>query len=226
MPALTPDGSWEADATPRTDQELLAAHVAGDPDTFGELVRRHRDRLWAVALRTTGDREEAADALQDGLISAFRNAGQFRGDSAVTTWLHRVVVNASLDRLRRQRNRPTAELPDESEGSGFRGLADERDDIHSFELRYEIGRALTALPDDQRAAIVLVDVEGMSIAEAAVVLGVPEGTVKSRCARGRSKLAIALAGLRNPDLVADVIVPTAGEPEANNTTDKDQGGTR
>ena len=85
-----------------TDAELLAAHVSGDPYAFGELVARHRDRLWSVALRTTSDPEEASDALQDALISAFRRADQFRGDSAVTTWLHRIVVNASLDRLRRK----------------------------------------------------------------------------------------------------------------------------
>src|SRR5690348_8867691 len=82
------------------DKALLAAHVAGDPDAFGELIRRHRDRLWAVALRTLGDREEAADALQDAMISALRGSDKFRGDSAVTTWLHRIVVNACLDRIR------------------------------------------------------------------------------------------------------------------------------
>jgi len=73
------DGSADQPLAMRTDAELLANHVAGDPDAFGELVRRHRDRLWAVALRTTGDPEEAADALQDGLISAFRNAGSTAG---------------------------------------------------------------------------------------------------------------------------------------------------
>ncbi len=205
----------------RTDHELLAAHVNGDGEAFNQLVRRHRDRLWAVALRTTGDPEEAADALQDGLISAFRNAHQFRGDSAVTTWLHRVVVNASLDRLRRQRVRPTVELPDEADG--FPGIPDSRDDVHSFELRYEIERALAALPEDQRAAIILIDIEAMSVAEAAAVLGVPEGTVKSRCARGRSRLAIALAGLRNPDLVSDVTMPTTVESPDSQTG---QGGAR
>src|SRR5271169_6328914 len=89
-----------------SDQELLRRHVAGDSDAFGELFRRHRDRLWAVALRTVCDPEEAADALQDGMLSAFRRAGDFRGDSAVTTWLHRIVVNACLDRLRRRAVRP------------------------------------------------------------------------------------------------------------------------
>src|SRR3954463_15087046 len=91
-----------------SDQDLLALHAAGDPDAFGELVRRHRDRLWAVALRTLGDREEAADAVQEALVSAFRAAGRgaFRGDAAVTTWLHRIVVNACLDRVRRRAARP------------------------------------------------------------------------------------------------------------------------
>src|SRR5579863_7433463 len=91
-----------------TDAELLRRHVAGDTEAFGELFRRHRDRLWAVALRTVCDPEEAADALQDAMVSAFRRAGDFRGESAVTTWLHRIVVNACLDRLRRKAARPTS----------------------------------------------------------------------------------------------------------------------
>ncbi|MBI1377953.1 MAG: RNA polymerase sigma factor SigM [Frankiales bacterium] len=181
------------------DAALLAAHVAGDAEAFPELVRRHRDRLWAVALRTTGDPEDAADALQDALVSAFRNAGSFRGEAAVTTWLHRVVVNACLDRMRRRRARPTVPLPAEDGDTGAHGIADPRDDLDRLELRMEIDRALRALPDDQRAAIVLVDVEGLPVSEAAALLGVPEGTVKSRCSRGRARLAVALAGLRNPD---------------------------
>ncbi|MGH8824766.1 MAG: sigma factor, partial [Jiangellaceae bacterium] len=70
------------------DATLLQRHVEGDPDAFGELVRRHRDRLWAVALRTLGNPDDAADALQDALVNAFRRAGSFRAESAVTTWLH------------------------------------------------------------------------------------------------------------------------------------------
>src|SRR5437762_2651621 len=97
---------------PRDDAALLRAHAAGDRDAFGELVYRHRDRLWAVALRTLGEREEAADALQDALLSAYRAAAGFRGDAAVTTWLHRIVVNACLDRVRRRQSRPTVPLPD------------------------------------------------------------------------------------------------------------------
>ena len=95
-----------------SDQDLLARHVEGDADAFGEIVRRHRDRLWAVALRTLGDREEAADAVQDALISAYRAAHTFRGQSAVTTWLHRITVNACLDRARKAASRKTAPVDD------------------------------------------------------------------------------------------------------------------
>src|SRR3954447_18066091 len=102
------------------DAELLAAHVAGDPDAFGRLFTRHRDRLWAVAVRTMGNPRDAADGLQDGLVAAYRRAETFRGDAAVTTWLHRVVVNACLDRLRAAKVRRADALPeglDDSRGS-------------------------------------------------------------------------------------------------------------
>ena len=99
-------------AAAATDAELIAAHVAGDRWAFDELVRRHRDRMWAVALRTLRDPEEASDALQEAFISAFRAAGSFRAESQVTTWLHRIVVNACLDRARRRQSRPTVPLPE------------------------------------------------------------------------------------------------------------------
>ncbi len=177
-----------------SDSELLRAHVNGDPHAFDTLVRRHADRLWAIALRTLGDREEAADAVQDALISAFRAADRFRGDSAVTTWLHRIVVNACLDRARRRQSRPTVELP----------AADLPGPVVDSDTAIDVHTALQQLPDDQRAAIVLVDMEGFSVADAAEALGVPIGTVKSRCARGRARLAVMLGYMRNPDAPADV----------------------
>ncbi len=220
-PAAPVDGPDDGRADGRADDAaLLAAHVAGDPDAFGELVRRHQDRLWSVALRTTADPEDASDALQDAMVSAYRNAASFRGDSAVTTWLHRIVVNACLDRMRRRRARPTVPLPEEDE-PGSRGLADPRDDLDAFELRMEIERALAALPDDQRAAIVLVDVEGWSVADAAAALGVPEGTVKSRCSRGRARLALALAGLRNPEAPSGVRT-AVGDDARDHPADQDR----
>ena len=84
------------------DRALLERHIAGDADAFGTLVQRHRDRLWRIALRTLGDPEDAADAVQEALLSAYRSAAGFRGEAAVTTWLHRIVVNACLDLARRR----------------------------------------------------------------------------------------------------------------------------
>ncbi|TAK70332.1 MAG: RNA polymerase sigma factor SigM [Actinomycetota bacterium] len=191
-------------ATP--DAALLAAHVAGDPDAFAELVRRHRSRLWAVSLRTLGDPEEAADALQDALLSAFRRADSYRGDAQVTTWLHRIVVNACLDRLRRRRARPADPLPDD-DGETTRQLVEPRDQVSDSELQWEIVAALAQLPPEQRGAVVLIDVEGYSVEEAAAILQCPTGTVKSRAFRGRAKLATALAHLRNPDGTAAVTRP-------------------
>jgi RNA polymerase sigma-70 factor (ECF subfamily) len=182
------------------DAELLRAHVDGDPDAFAELFARHRDRLWAVALRTMGNPEDAADGLQDGLIAAYRRAGSFRGEAAVTTWMHRIVVNACLDRIRRRQARPTVPLPE----TGFNEPATPRDSMAERETSLLVREALDQLPEDQRAPIVLVDVEGYSVAETAKMLGIAEGTVKSRCARGRGKLAKVLGHLRNPDAIANV----------------------
>ncbi|MGL5808810.1 MAG: RNA polymerase sigma factor SigM [Nocardioides sp.] len=196
---MTADDAAPRGPDDRDDLALLRSHVAGDSDAFGELFARHRDRLWAVALRTMGNPTDAADGLQDGLIAAFRRAGSFRGDAAVTTWLHRVVVNACLDRLRAAKVRHTDQLPDEPPeyaGHGFPAPAsptDPADDLVLAERRRAVLSALNLLPAEQRAALVLVDMEGYSVAEAASMLEVAQGTVKSRCARGRAKLAGPLA---------------------------------
>ncbi len=198
-PAAPRTGPPDGPETP-TDRDLLRAHLDGDPEAFGTLFSRHRDRLWAVALRTTGDREEAADALQDALVSAFRRAASYRGDAAVTTWLHRIVVNASLDRLRRRSVRLADPLPEpdgseevsrgergEDPGRGAR-VADPAELAVDAERRTAVLAALATLPGDQRAALVLVDMEGYSVEETAALLGCAPGTVKSRCSRGRARL--------------------------------------
>lgn len=180
-----------------TDAELLRAHVEGDPLAFAELVRRHRDRLWAVALRTIGDREEAADAVQDALLSAHRAAARFRGDSAVTTWLHRIVVNSCLDRIRRRQAHPTVPLPDgRSAADGGAGGVEPAAPVQDHDTALVVRAALAELPAEQRAALVLVDIQGYAVVEAAAILGVAEGTIKSRCARGRARMALMLRHLK------------------------------
>lgn len=199
-----------------SDAELLRRHADGDAEAFSVLFERHKDRLWAVALRTTGDPDEAADALQDAMISAFRRAGDFRGESAVTTWLHRIVVNAAVDRLRRGGGRTVHWSGDEdalaslavqgghgggagSLGAGPAGPAANApalDPADAVETRLDVDAALRMLPAQQRAALVLVDMLGYPVTEAAEILGVSPGTVKSRCARGRARLLPYLSHLR------------------------------
>jgi len=191
-----------------SDAELLRRHVAGDDQAFGELFRRHRDRLWAVALRTSCDPEEAADALQDAMVSAFRRAADFRGESAVTTWLHRIVVNAALDRLRRRAARPALSAGDEQAFEALAGSAG--DPAHTTDVRLDVDTALRVLPPQQRAALVVVDMLGFSVADAAVILDISPGTVKSRCARARARLLPHVSHLRGNRSASESVSPAQG----------------
>jgi RNA polymerase sigma-70 factor (ECF subfamily) len=191
-----------------TDAQLLRRHATGgDRDAFGELFRRHRDRMWAVALRTLSDPEEAADALQDAMIKAYRAAARFRGDSAVTTWLHRIVVNACLDRVRRRQARPAIPMSDQLPEPAAPG-ADPADRATVLAVR----DALHRLSFDQRAVVVYVDMLGYPVAEVAEILEIPAGTVKSRASRARTQLAALLTDTGNQSgrpAVAPMSEPTA-----------------
>lgn len=169
-----------------SDADLLAEHVRGSPTAFAELVRRHRDRMWAVALRTVGNPEDAEDVVQDAVVKAFRHADEFRGDAAVATWLHRITVNAALDAMRSAARRP------QRSDLGVDPV-DPRDHVGRREQRLDVRAALAQIPDDQRTAVVLVDMLGLSVAESAALLQVAPGTIKSRCFRGRARLASILA---------------------------------
>jgi RNA polymerase sigma-70 factor, ECF subfamily len=118
------------------------------------------------------------------MLSAHRSAPAFRHDAAVSSWLYRIVVNASLDRLRRSKTHPTTALDDDACYVG--------DPTPRVDTAIVVERALMRLPVEQRAAVVAVDMQGYSVAETARILGVPEGTVKSRCSRARAKLAEVL----------------------------------
>jgi RNA polymerase sigma-70 factor, ECF subfamily len=190
------EGETEGDSV--DDAALLRAHVNGDPDAFALLVARHKDRMWAVALRVMRDPEDAADALQDAYIAAFRRAASFREESQVTSWLHRVVLNACLDRLRSMRLRETKPLPENLDRSRKMGVIT-KDPVEIKEQRSVVAAALGTLNADQRAALVLVDMEGYSVEEASQILGCAPGTVKSRCARGRARLLPLLSHLKQAE---------------------------
>jgi RNA polymerase sigma-70 factor, ECF subfamily len=223
-----------------SDAELLRRHLAGDTEAFGALFLRHKDRLWAVALRTVCDPEDAADALQEAMVSAFRRAGDFRGESAVTTWLHRIVVNAAVDRLRRRQTRSVSWSgdPDALEalaaqgarggstlaGSIVAGVTGQAvgttpdDAAAAIETRLDVDAALRMLPAEQRAALVLVDMMGYPVAEVAEMLDVSPGTVKSRCARGRARLLPYLSHLRTNSAAA------GNRPAADSVSSEPEGG--
>lgn len=177
---------------PRTDEQLLTAHLVGDPSAFPELVHRHRTPLWNLALRILSSREDAADALQDAFLRALRGAAGFQGNAAVSSWLHRIMLNVCFTRLEVRKRRATVSLDDRVDDDHGRDPVDDRDPFAEADGNAVVVQMLRRLPDEQRCAVVLVDVEGYSVAAAAERLGVATGTVKSRCARGRARLAAAL----------------------------------
>lgn len=181
--------------TERSDADLIAAHLAGERAAFDEIVDRYERRLYAVALRMCGDVETARDVTQEVFITALRSLKSFRGEARVSTWLHRVAVNASLDRLRRRQRRP--ELPLEQGGERAGASPDPEEAAVASERAVAVRHAVAALAPEFRAAVVLHDLQGLDYAEVAEALGIPLGTVKSRLHRARLELARALGHLRD-----------------------------
>ena len=160
------------------------------PDDFRSIVEEHTDLVYGVAYRMMGNAQDAEDVTQETFLSAFRHWESFRGGSAVGTWLYRIAVNACLMRLRKEKRARASRLdPGYADADVLDWVPDtsgtpEEHAINS-ELREEMVKALAALPSDLRAAVVLRDVQGMSNAEAADILGVSVPSVKSKLHRGR-----------------------------------------
>ena len=173
-----------------SDEELVARFRSGDQHAFTTLVSRHERRVFNIAFRMLGRAEEARDATQEAFLACYRNLDRFRGESAFTTWLHRIAVNASHDVLRKKVPEPVAEI--EETGEAGPDLADQA------AAAIDVQRALMAVGLDFRAVLVLHDVQGLPYEEVAEILGIPLGTVKSRLHRGRVALGAALAGEPQP----------------------------
>lgn len=167
------------------DAELLRRAAGGDDPAFGELMGRHEDRIFALALKMTGNRPDALDATQDTFLAAFRQADKFRGESAFSTWLYRIGINACKDLLRKKGRLPQATEDEDLERAGV-PVPSRTDDV---DLRMDIAGALARLSDDYRQAVVMHDIGGIPYEDIASATGVAIGTVKSRISRGRRQLA-------------------------------------
>jgi RNA polymerase sigma-70 factor, ECF subfamily len=173
-----------------SDEELLAAHVEGDRTAFGELMTRHERRIYGLCLRILGNREDAEDATQETFIGALRRAGGFRGEAAFSTWLYRIAVNAATDQARRRGRARTVPLETDEAGHMPAAVGDPSGAVATA---LTVQAALRVVPEDFRIALVLCDLYGFGHAQAAEILGIPVGTVKSRVFRGRLALGEQLA---------------------------------
>lgn len=173
------------------ETDLIARSAAGDFDAYDQLVGVYEDRVYQVAFRVTGNREDAWDAAQEAFLNAFRSLPRFRGASAFSTWLHRITVNAALDLVRRRPPQPHLPLESVAVSGG-----DEPDDAATrSDVQRRIHRAIASLPVEQRVVVVLRDLQGLSYEEIAAALRIPAGTVRSRLSRGREALRKHLADL-------------------------------
>ena len=179
------------------DRALVTAAQGGDRVALDELLRRHYNRVHAVCRRVTGNDADAADATQEAMIAMVRGLARFDGRASFGTWAYRIATNASLDELRRRRRRPLVAGRDRQDHAGRdrHEIVDPEAEqpIEDLADRYLLDAALAALPETFRLPVVLRDVADLDYAEIAAVLDVPIGTVKSRIARGRGMLAIAIS---------------------------------
>ncbi|MFV9505588.1 MAG: RNA polymerase sigma factor [Oscillochloridaceae bacterium umkhey_bin13] len=173
---------------------LVEAGQRGDVEAFNQLVRTYEGRIYNLCYRMLGDGDAAADVTQDTFISAYRNLHKFRG-GVFRAWLFRIATNACYDALRARKRRPTVSLQapsDDDDDTPAFDLPDPNESPDEFVLRRELAGAIQAglaqLPEDQRAVIILSDIQGMAYDEIAEVTNTNLGTVKSRLSRARARL--------------------------------------
>lgn len=176
-----------------SDGAIIARVLAGDPGAFADLVRRHQDRVYGMALRTTGKPEDAEDLAQDVFLSVFRGLAGFKGDAQFTTWLYRVAWNRCADWLRRNRRPGRRTVALEDAGDVEDGRPDPATEAAGREERQRLREAVDGLDERYRAVIELAGVQGLSYAEVGKALGLPVKTVETRLYRARRMLRERLA---------------------------------
>jgi RNA polymerase sigma-70 factor (ECF subfamily) len=192
-----------------SDESLLAAHLRGDPGAFGVLVGRHERRIYGLCLRILGNREDAEDATQEAFLAALRKAATFRRAAAFSTWLYRIAVNAANDQARRRGRTRLPSLDPDDAGV----VAEPGSDLgEAVTAAVAVQTALAQVPEEFRVAVILCDLYRVPYADAAQILEVPVGTVKSRVFRGRAALAAQFADNQDPDPPLHVATPPGTDP--------------
>jgi len=193
----------EVKKQPDADRDLVAAAAGGDLDAFEKLVQRHQTRLVGYLRGLTNTEVDAEDLAQEAFLRAYRSLKGFRGTSSFRTWLYQIATNVFRHWLEKRRNQApvnagSIDAPPPGMDEPVEPMGEENPEAQHLQ-RDAIDRALAQLPDDQREAVLLRDVEGFEYREIAEQLGVPLGTVESRIFRGRSRLKELLraAGLRS-----------------------------
>lgn len=200
---------------------MIAAAKQGDRAAFETLISRYEKKVYNLALRYSGNTEDAADLAQEALIKVYLSLPEFRGASQFGTWVHRIAANVCLDELRRRRRQTTTsldEVVETQEGDFDQQVADPADGpletVERRELRAAIHAGIASLDEEYRMAIILRDVQGHSYEEIAEIMGCALGTVKSRIKRGREKLAQRLAQATGRELFASPFVKLAERGES------------
>lgn len=173
----------------QTDAALVEASRGGDRDAFGDLIGRYQDRLFNTMVRIAGNRDDAADAVQDAFVQAYVKLDSFRGDSQFFTWLYRIAMNVVLTRRRRRRPNQSLDAGKEAAGDEPMDHAPPPDDrLLADERAQQVQSALAELGDQHRKILVLREMEGCSYEAIAEILELPVGTVRSRLFRARMQL--------------------------------------
>ena len=172
------------------EKKLIERAAAGHADAFNELMARHEQQMYAVALRMCARREDAQDCLQEAMLRVYRAIGSFKGQSSFATWLYRITMNTCLDEFRKKKDKQNTSLDsllDVGWSPSDNGCEPEKQALMR-EMREKMNGAIRELPEDMRAAVVLRDIQGFSYDEIAQTLEINVGTIKSRISRGREKL--------------------------------------
>ncbi len=172
------------------ENKLIERASGGDPAAFNRLMEIHEKRMYAVALRMCGNREDAQDCLQEAMLRVYRAISNFKGQSSFGTWVYRITMNTCLDELRRKKNKQNTSLDnmlDQGWAPTDESSSPEKK-VMQNEMRQSIANSIRDLPEDMRSAIIMRDVHGYSYDEIADMLNVNVGTIKSRISRGREKL--------------------------------------